>query len=155
MRKACLVGAVILAGTVLSGCGTDDDKPDKPDRGTHAGPQRDEKAPADSRSTVIERATGSWKTILSKTDFETLTVKDGHVTAKGSELACEGSLKPGTQDGEEAPSLTFSSCKGNTDGGRGLGHLTLKDTKNDALAINWEGPKGGWGGPVDSFRRTG
>ncbi|ATM24655.1 hypothetical protein SMD44_p10156 (plasmid) [Streptomyces alboflavus] len=155
MRKAYLVGAVILAGTVLSGCGSDDSTPDPPSRGTQAGPQHSDKAPADKQDTVIERATGSWKTILRKTDIETLTIKDGQVSAKGSTLECKGSLKPSTQDGKEAPSLTFSSCKGSTDGGRGLGHLTLKDTKNDALAINWEGPKGGWGGPVDSFRRTG
>ncbi|MGW7068809.1 hypothetical protein ACWGII_42360 [Streptomyces sp. NPDC054855] len=151
--KTCLAGAVVLAAAVLSGCGSGDDTSDKPSGEAHASPQHSEKAPADRKRTVIERATGSWKTIQRKTDFETLTIKSGHVTAKGSKLECEGTLKPDTQDGKEAPSLTFSSCKGNQDGGRGDGHLTLKDAKNDALAINWDGTEA-WGGPIDSFRRA-
>ncbi|MEV7084710.1 hypothetical protein AB0O07_02205 [Streptomyces sp. NPDC093085] len=43
------------------------------------------------------------------------------------------------------------TCAGGDDGGRGTGSVTMKGA--DALAIDWAGPEGGFGGPVDSFRR--
>ncbi|MFF1765768.1 hypothetical protein [Streptomyces sp. NPDC058249] len=104
---------------------------------------------------MIERATGSWETILntpSGNTLKTLTVSDGDVTAKGSKLDCTGTLKPGKTDGKETPTLTLS-CKSGSDGGRGKGTLHMRG--EDALALDWKGPVGGWGGPVDSFRRTG
>ncbi|MFD4409244.1 hypothetical protein ACFWOX_33230 [Streptomyces sp. NPDC058467] len=70
---------------------------------------------------MIERATGSWETILntpSGNTLKTLTVSDGDVTAKGSKLDCTGTLKPGKTDGKETPTLTLS-CKSGGDGGRG------------------------------------
>ncbi len=36
---------------------------------------------------------------------------------------------------------------------RGLGTVGMKG--EGAPAISWEGPEGGWGGPIDSFRRAG
>ncbi|MYR60564.1 hypothetical protein GTY54_31480 [Streptomyces sp. SID625] len=148
------MSAVIVTGTaVIGGCGSNSKETEKP--GSHAvvGGQHSQTPPAGSKATVTERANGSWKSIAKGSDLQTLTIKDGHVSARGQKLACEGTLKPGKKNAKDVPTLAFSSCQGSSDGGRGLGHLTMKGA--DALAIDWEGPKGGWGGPVDSFHRNG
>ncbi|MFD8609540.1 hypothetical protein [Streptomyces sp. NPDC059631] len=148
------MSAMIVAGiAVIGGCGSDSQKTEEP--GSHAvvGGQHSQTPPAESKATVTERANGSWKSVVKGSDVQTLIIKDGHVSARGQKLACEGALKPGTKNGNDVPTLAFTSCRGRSDGGRGLGHLTMKGT--DALAINWEGLKGGWGGPVDSFHRNG
>lgn len=152
------VTAAVLAGFVLSGCGSDNDEPEKPSRSTQDQKASGERRGAASEGTLIERAAGSWKTISKRKSadaFETVTVTDGRVSAKGSALDCSGTMKPRTKGGKEAPTLTLS-CKGGSDGGRGLGtvHLGTKEAADDALAFDWEGPKGGYGGPVDSFRRV-
>ncbi|MYR56067.1 hypothetical protein GTY54_07310 [Streptomyces sp. SID625] len=153
MRKAWLVGAVIVTGTaVIGGCGSDSKESEEPSSHAIVGGQRSQTPPAGSKGTATERANGSWKSVVKGSDIQTLIIKDGHVSARGQKLACEGVLKPGRKNGD-VPTLTFSSCRGSSDGGRGVGHLTMKGA--DALAINWEGPKDGWGGPVDSFHRSG
>lgn len=161
MRKAHAAAVLVLAGFVLSGCGAGEDKPQKA-RDAQSGGDKGSpsKGPTDASAegTMIDRAAGSWKTI-SKTQgdkyFKTVTIADGHVTMKGAVLDCSGTLKPDTVEGKEAPSLTLT-CKGGSDGGRGVGNMHLGDkvAKDDAVAFDWKGPKGGWGGPVDSFRRT-
>ncbi|TGB15502.1 hypothetical protein [Streptomyces sp. MZ04] len=159
MRKVHAMAAVVLAGLVLSGCGADSDEPQKPGstRTASADAKQSPTPKASAQGTMIERATGSWTTISKKrtaTSLETVTIEDGQVTAKGGKLDCSGTLKPRTKGGKESPTLALS-CKGGSDGGRGLGTLYLmdKETNDDALAFDWEGPEGGWGGPVDSFRR--
>lgn len=155
MRKVHPLAAAVLAGLVLTACGSGDDKPDKT-QGSPAGQADAKEAPkGGAQGTMIDRAAGSWKTILKKSDIETVTIRDGHVAAKGSRLDCSGTLKPGMKKGKEAPTLTLS-CKNGGDGGRGTGtvHLMTKNAKGDALAFDWQGPEGGWGGPVDSFRRV-
>ncbi|GHF41879.1 hypothetical protein [Streptomyces morookaense] len=65
---------------------------------------------------------------------------------------------PGERDGQESATITYT-CEGGDDsfggqdGLRGLGHLTV-DLDGSALVLDFEGPKGGWGGMVDSYRRT-
>lgn len=161
MRKAVYMAVTsVIVGLVVSGCGGDDDgkKESKPSggatRATQAAQQSPSSGPA-AQGTIIERSAGSWKSIVAaKSDdaLEALTIADGKVTAKGPKLDCTGTLKPGQKGGEDTPSLTLT-CKGGSDGGRGAGTVGMKG--DDALAINWKGPEGGFGGPVDSFRRAG
>ncbi|MEV6127850.1 hypothetical protein AB0M05_13625 [Streptomyces violaceusniger] len=158
MRKAVHMAVTsVIVALVVSGCGDSDDgkKESKPSgEATQAAQQSPSSSPAAQR-TIIERSAGSWKSIVAaKSDdaLETLTVADGKVTAKGPKLDCTGTLKSGQKGGEDEPSLTLS-CKGGSDGGRGEGTVGMKG--DDALAINWKGPEGGFGGPVDSFRRAG
>ncbi|MEU5613935.1 hypothetical protein ACI2L4_34715 [Streptomyces sparsogenes] len=157
MRKAAyMVVTTVVAGLVLSGCGGGDDtKADpKPSGATTAAGQKPPSSEPSAERTLIERAAGSWKSIVKADDngLETLTIADGKVTAKGPKLDCAGPLKEGRKAGEEAPTLTLT-CKGGDDGGRGVGTLKMKG--DDKLAIGWAGPEGGYGGPVDSFRRVG
>ncbi|MES4902252.1 MULTISPECIES: hypothetical protein [unclassified Streptomyces] len=157
MRKAaCMVVTTVVAGLVLSGCGGGDgEKADsKPSGATTAAKQQSPSSEPSAERTMIERAAGSWKSIVEAGDggLDTLTIADGKVTAKGPKLDCTGTLKEGRKAGKEAPTLTLS-CKGGDDGGRGVGTVGMKD--DDKLAINWAGPEGGYGGPVESFRRVG
>ncbi|MFD5387170.1 hypothetical protein ACFWMG_19920 [Streptomyces sp. NPDC127074] len=154
MRKAVHMAVTsVIVALVVSGCGGSDDgkKDSKPSgEATQAAQKSPSESPAAKR-TIIERSAGSWKSIMAaKSDdaLETLTIADGKVTAKGPKLDCTGTLK----GGENKPSLTLS-CKGGSDGGRGEGTVGMKG--DDALAINWKGAEGGFGGPVDSFRRAG
>ncbi|MBD3009982.1 MULTISPECIES: hypothetical protein [unclassified Streptomyces] len=157
MRKAVHMAVTsAIVGLVVSGCGGGDDgkKESKPSGGATKAAQSAQQSPSSgpsARGTIMERSAGSWKSIVaakSADDLETLTIADGKVTAKGPKLDCTGTLK----GGEDEPSLTLS-CKGGSDGGRGQGTVGMKG--DDALAINWKGPEGGFGGPVDSFRRAG
>ncbi|MEV5986108.1 hypothetical protein AB0L85_13935 [Streptomyces sp. NPDC052051] len=162
MRKAARAAvATVIAGVLLSGCGdSDGDQPEsrakasaRTDAGAGTPEQKQSASPAGDG--IIERATGSWKSIVasdSATGLSTLTIEaGGKVTAKGGKLDCTGTMKPGEKDGKDAPTLTLS-CAGGDDGGRGVGTVGMKG--DEALAIDWAGPEGGWGGPVDSFRRT-
>ncbi|MER8156606.1 hypothetical protein [Streptomyces sp. NPDC094472] len=158
MRKAVHMAVTsVIVGLVVSGCGDSDDgkKESKPSgEATQAAQQSPSSSPA-GRRTIIERSAGSWKSVVAaKSDdaLETLTIADGKVAAKGPKLDCTGTLKSGQKRGEDEPSLTLS-CKGGSDGGRGEGTVGMKG--DNALAINWKGPEGGFGGPVDSFRRSG
>ncbi|MDX3434432.1 hypothetical protein PV664_37290 [Streptomyces sp. ME01-18a] len=154
MRKAvrtAITAAVI--GLLLSGCGSSDSNTAHA-KNSSAGKQAPSTEPS-TQQTMIDRASGSWKSIIEANDADalaTLTVKDGKVTAKGPQLTCTGTLKPHSDKGEGVPTLMLS-CKNGGDGGRGLGTVDMKGA--DALAIDWEGPEGGWGGPIDSFRRVG
>ncbi|MEV7865746.1 hypothetical protein AB0P17_06500 [Streptomyces sp. NPDC088124] len=154
----------IVAGLVLVGCGSGDGDPADPkasaaSSGTGAGSDTGagEAAPipeTPAGGTLTDRAAGSWKSIVDATSddaLETLTVADGKVTAKGPKLDCTGTLDTAGKGGADAPSLTLS-CADGTDGGRGAGTVKMKG--EDALAIDWAGPEGGFGGPVDSFRRS-
>lgn len=157
MRKAAyMVVTTVVAGLVLSGCGGgDDDKADsKPSGANTAAKQQSPSSEPSAERTMIERAAGSWKSIVEASDssLETLTIADGKVTAKGPKLDCTGALKDGQKAGKEAPTLTLS-CKGGDDGGRGVGTVKMKD--DDKLAIDWAGPEGGYGGQVESFRKVG
>ncbi|MCN9244875.1 hypothetical protein NGF19_29535 [Streptomyces sp. RY43-2] len=166
MRKAVRAAvATVIAGVVLSGCGdSDGDQPEakakakasaSADADTGAGTAEQKQSASPAGDGIIGRATGSWKSIVasdSATSLSTLTIEaGGKVSAKGGKLDCTGTMKPGEEDGKDAPTLTLS-CAGGDDGGRGVGTVGMKG--DDALAIDWAGPEGGWGGPVDSFRRT-
>ncbi|UQI46252.1 hypothetical protein M1P56_18850 [Streptomyces sp. HU2014] len=156
MRKAAWMAAASFAAIVsVTGCGSDGGTPEKrPEAGAStAGAGKPAQAPA--KGTLVQRATGSWKSIGTPGDdtLDTLTVADGKVTSRGAKLSCTGTLVPGGEkDGKETASLTLT-CEGGKDGGRGLGHLTVKPD-GSALVLDWDGPKGGWGGPVDSYRRA-
>jgi hypothetical protein len=157
VRKAAhMVVTSVVAGLVLSGCGGGDDKEadSKPSGANTAAEQQSPSSKPSAERTMIERAAGSWKSIVEATDnsLETLTIADGKVTAKGPKLDCTGTLKDGQKAGKEAPTLTLS-CKGGDDGDRGVGTVRMKD--DDKLAIDWAGPEGGYGGPLESFRRAG
>lgn len=157
MRKAVHMAVTsVIVGLVVSGCGNSDDgeKESKPSGGATSAARQSPSSSPSAQRTIIERSTGSWKSIVAaKSDdaLATLTIADGEVTAKGPKLDCTGTLKPGQEDGADAPSLTLS-CEGGSDGGRGRGTVQMKG--DDALAINWDGPEGGFGGPIDSFRRA-
>ncbi|MCQ8187429.1 hypothetical protein [Streptomyces rugosispiralis] len=161
MRKTVhMTVTSVIVGLVVSGCGGGDDgkKESKPSGAATKATQSAQQSPSSgpsARGTILERSAGSWKSIVaakSADDLATLTIADGKVTAKGPKLDCTGTLEPGQKGGEDEPSLTLS-CKGGSDGGRGQGTVGMKG--DDALAINWKGPEGGFGGPVDSFRRAG
>ncbi|MER5358581.1 hypothetical protein [Streptomyces sp. NPDC002785] len=154
MRKAARAAVMtVIAGVLLSGCSGGDGERAEPKASAGTAEQRPSASP--SGGGIIERATGAWKSIgaaKSADGLQTLTVTaGGKVVAKGDKLDCTGTLKPGEKSGEDAPTLTLS-CEGGNDGGRGVGTVGMKG--DDALVIDWAGPKGGWGGPVDSFRRT-
>ncbi|WP_189958893.1 hypothetical protein [Streptomyces alanosinicus] len=109
---------------------------------------------APSHGTLLERAAGTWKFIATPTDdsLDTLVVKDGRATAKGAKLSCTGTFVPTKKDGRESATITYK-CQGGKDGRRGLGHLKV-DPDGSSLVIDFDGPPGGWGGPVDSYRRA-
>ncbi|MER7791994.1 hypothetical protein [Streptomyces sp. NPDC097640] len=157
MRKAAhMVVTSVVVGLLVSGCGGgDDDKTDaKPEGATTTAEQPSKSPEPSAQGSMIERAAGSWKSIVAAKDtgLETLTIADGKVTAKGPKLDCAGTLKAGEKAGKEAPTLTLS-CKGGGDGDRGVGTVGMKD--DDKLAIDWAGPEGGFGGLVESFRKVG
>lgn len=157
MRKAAhLVVTSVVVGLLVSGCGGgDDDTADaKPSGATTTAEQQPKTSEPSAGGSMIERAAGSWKSIVEAKDtsLETLAIADGKVTAKGPKLDCTGTLEAGEKAGKEAPTLTLS-CKGGDDGGRGVGTVRMKD--DDKLAIDWAGPEGGFGGPLESFRRVG
>ncbi|MEU8551491.1 hypothetical protein AB0C81_31720 [Streptomyces roseoverticillatus] len=109
---------------------------------------------AQAKGTLVERAAGSWKSIGTPGDdtLDTLTVTGGKLTAKGAKLSCTGTIAPEPEkDGKETASVMLT-CEGGKDGGRGPGHLQVKPD-GSALYIDYDGPKGGWGGPTDSYRR--
>ncbi|KAB7835552.1 hypothetical protein [Streptomyces mobaraensis] len=130
MRKAGWIAASFLAVTVATGCSGNGDS-----------------------GTLLERANGSWKYIATPTDntLDRVTVADGKVTAKGGKLSCTGTMSPTTENDKEEATITYT-CEQGGDGGRGIGHLTVDS--DDYLIIEWEGPVGGFGGPLDSYRRA-
>jgi hypothetical protein len=157
VRKARWAAAATLAVVVMAaGCGSKNAEGKSTD-GTARSSTRVAGKPtgaAPSRATLLERAAGTWKSITAPTDdsLDTLVIKDGTATAKGAKLSCTGTFVPAKKDGKESATITYT-CQGGKDGGRGLGHLKLK-SDGSSLAIDFDGPPGGWGGPVDSYRRA-
>ncbi|RLV04418.1 hypothetical protein CTZ27_10685 [Streptomyces griseocarneus] len=160
MRKAAWIAAASLIGVVtVAGCGgdggSDEKKPEaKASAAGSAGSGKKPGGPAPAKGTLIERATGSWKSIGTPgpDTLDTLTVTGGKATAKGAKLSCTGTFAPAEKNGKESATITLA-CEGGEDGGRGLGHLQV-EPDGSALFIDFDGPKGGWGGPVDSYRRA-
>ncbi|MFF3918574.1 hypothetical protein ACFYZB_34970 [Streptomyces sp. NPDC001852] len=157
MRKARWTAATTLAVVVMAtGCGskgTGGKTADGTARAT-TGVATKPAGAAPSRGTLLERAAGTWKYIATPDDstLDTLVIKDGKATAKGAKLSCTGAFVPTKKGGQESATITYT-CQGGKDGGRGLGHLKV-DPDGSSLVIDFDGPRGGWGGPVDSYRRA-
>ncbi|MFH8342005.1 hypothetical protein [Streptomyces sp. AM6-12] len=157
VRKARWTAAATLAVIAMTaGCGSESTSGKAADgtASVTAGATKEPAGTAPSHDTLIERAAGTWKGITAPTDgsLDTLVIKDGKATAKGAKLSCTGTLMPAKEDGQESATITYK-CQGGKDGGRGPGHLKMKPDSS-ALAIDFDGPSGGWGGPVDSYRRA-
>ncbi|GHF79087.1 hypothetical protein [Streptomyces thermodiastaticus] len=157
MRKARWTAVATFAVVMLAaGCGSENADDKAADGAKSSATQVADKPArtAPAQGTLVERAAGTWKSIVSPSDnsLDTLVVEDGKVTAKGTKLSCTGTLKPEKKDGKETATITYT-CEGGKDGDRGLGHVKLSDDASK-LAIAFDGPSGGWGGPVDSYRRA-
>ena len=157
MRKARWTAVATLAVAVMAaGCGSEsaDEKPaDGRARATTDATKKPAEAAA-PQGTLLERAAGTWKYIATPGDttLDTLVIKDGKAKAEGAKLSCTGTFVPVTKDGKESATITYT-CQGGKDGGRGQGHLKVKPD-GSSLVIDFDGPAGGWGGPVDSYRRA-
>ncbi|MER6031023.1 hypothetical protein [Streptomyces sp. NPDC001851] len=157
MRKARWIAVATLAVAVTAaGCGGKS-AGGKTAHGTVSATTGVAKKPAGaapSHGTLLERAAGTWKYIATPDDstLDTLVIKDGKATAKGAKLSCTGTFVPTKKNGRESATITYT-CQGGKDGGRGLGHLKV-DPDGSSLVIDFDGPPGGWGGPVDSYRRA-
>ncbi|MEW1685873.1 hypothetical protein [Streptomyces sp. NPDC093594] len=157
MRNARWTVVATLAVVVMvGGCGSesaDEETADAKASTTTGAAEKPVKATA-PQGTLLERAAGTWKSIATPRDtsLDTLVIEDGKVTAEGAKLSCTGTLVPVENDGEESATVTYTCLRGD-DGGRGLGHLKVKPD-GSALVIGFDGPAGGWGGPVDSYRRA-
>ncbi|MFF4533513.1 hypothetical protein ACFY1P_30085 [Streptomyces sp. NPDC001407] len=155
MHKAVWTAAAsLIIAVTVAGCGNDShagEKKPEPKASAAAGSTGAGKS---AKGTLVERATGTWKYIGTpgKDTLDTLTVADGKATAKGAQLSCTGTFAPAEKDGHESATITYT-CEGDKDGGRGLGHLEVKPD-GSALVIDFDGPKDGWGGPTDSYRRA-
>jgi hypothetical protein len=157
VRTARWTAVATLAAVMLAaGCGSEkaDDKAADGSKGSATQVADKPARTAPAQGTLVERAAGTWKSTASPSDtsLDTLVVQDGTVTAEGTKLSCTGTLKPETKDGKETATITYT-CEGGQDGNRGLGHVKLNDDASK-LAIEFDGPSGGWGGPVDSYRRA-
>ncbi|MCC3769745.1 hypothetical protein [Streptomyces sp. UNOC14_S4] len=167
MRKAAWTAAASLIGVMtIAGCGGDSGSSDgkkseakasaagSVGSADPAGSGKKPGRPTPAKGTLVERAAGSWKSIGTPgpDTLDTLTVTDGKAIAKGAKLSCTGTFTPAEKDGKESATITLT-CEGGKDGGRGLGHLQVKPD-GSALFIDFDGPEGGWGGPVDSYRRA-
>jgi hypothetical protein len=157
VRKARWTAVATLAVVVMAaGCGSKSTGGKTAD-GTASATTGAAKKPAGaapSHGTLLERAAGTWKYIATPGDstLDTLVIKDGKATAKGAKLSCTGTFVPTKKGGQESATITYT-CQGGKDGGRGLGHLKV-DPDGSSLVIDFDGPPGGWGGPVDSYRRA-
>ncbi|MGW2650672.1 hypothetical protein ACWC2T_38760 [Streptomyces sp. NPDC001393] len=157
MRKARWIAAATLAVVVMAtGCSSKSAGGKTPDGTAHAttGVAGKQAGAAASHGTLLERAAGTWKYIATPDDstLDTLVIKHGKATAKGAKLSCTGTFVPAKKGGQESATITYT-CQGGKDGGRGLGHLKV-DPDGSSLVIDFDGPPGGWGGPVDSYRRA-
>ncbi|MEU6389490.1 hypothetical protein [Streptomyces sp. NPDC046939] len=156
MRKARWTAIAMLSVVVMAaGCGnenTDGKAADGTASGTTGATEKPARVAA-PQGTLLERASGTWKYIATPSDttLDTLTIKDGKAKAEGAKLSCTGTFVP-VKDDKESATITYT-CQGGKDGGRGLGHLKMKPD-DSALVIDFDGPAGGWGGPVDSYRRA-
>jgi len=150
------VAATIAVVVMASGCSgkSESGKTADATASSTAGVTKKPDGAAPAHGTLLERAAGTWKYIASPSDdsLDTLVVKDGKATAKGAKLSCEGTFAPTKKNGQESATITYK-CQGGTDGGRGLGHLKV-NPDGSSLVIDFDGPSGGWGGPVDSYRRA-
>ncbi|MFF9213247.1 MULTISPECIES: hypothetical protein [unclassified Streptomyces] len=157
MRKARWTAIATLAVIAMAaGCGSESTDERSADGKASATTGATEK-PAGAtvpQGTLLERATGTWKYIATPSDttLDTLIIKDGKAKAEGAKLSCTGTLVPVKENGKESATITYT-CQGGKDGGRGLGHLKV-DPDGSSLVIDFDGPAGGWGGPVDSYRRA-
>ncbi|WTE23856.1 hypothetical protein OH747_40240 (plasmid) [Streptomyces anthocyanicus] len=157
MRKARWTAVATLAVVVMAGgCGSEsaDEETVDAKASTTAGAAEEPKEATAPQGTLLERAAGTWKYIAtpSDTSLDTLVIEDGKATAEGAKLSCTGTFVPVENDGEGSATITYT-CQGGEDGGRGLGHLKVKPD-GSSLVIDFDGPAGGWGGPVDSYRRA-
>ncbi|MFF9135708.1 hypothetical protein [Streptomyces sp. NPDC014806] len=157
MRKARWTAVATLAVVVIAaGCGSEsaDEKPSDGKSSATAGPTGKPAGATVPQGTLLERAVGTWKYIATPSDttLDTLIIKDGKAKAAGAKLSCTGTFVPVKKDGKESATITYT-CQGGKDGGRGLGHLKV-DPDGSSLVIDFDGPAGGWGGPVDSYRRA-
>ncbi|MFF9819045.1 hypothetical protein [Streptomyces sp. NPDC014006] len=157
MRKERWIAVATLAVVVMAaGCGSES-ADEKPADGTASATTGATEKPAGvtaPQGTLLERAAGTWKYIATPSDttLDTLIIKDGKAKAEGARLSCTGTFVPVKKNGEESATITYT-CQGGKDGGRGLGHLKVKPD-GSLLMIDFDGPAGGWGGPVDSYRRA-
>lgn len=157
MRNArWTVVATLAVVVVAAGCSSEstDEKAADTTASATAGPAETSVGAQAPGHTLLERAAGTWKYIATPGDttLDTLVIKDGKATARGSKLSCTGTFVPVKENGEESATITYS-CQNGKDGGRGLGHLKVKPD-GSSLVIDFDGPAGGWGGPVDSYRRA-
>ncbi|MET7270970.1 hypothetical protein ABZS59_07245 [Streptomyces flaveolus] len=156
MRKARWTAVATLAVVMAAGCGSEsaDEKASDATASATAGAVEKPAGAKAPEGTLLERAAGTWKYIATPGDttLDTLVIKDGEATARGAKLSCTGTFVPGKENGEESATITYT-CQDGKDGGRGLGHLKVKPD-GSSLVIDFDGPAGGWGGPVDSYRRS-